>query len=177
MTLDIIALIFIILFFIRGYSKGFIVAVCSVLALILGVLVSLSLSQALASWMTEKGMGGGAWVPVLAWVILFIGVILLVNMVGRLVQKLLEHMMLGLINEIAGGILYALFSILLWSMLLWLGVHTNLITAKAISSSKTYRFLAPVAPWFFQTIGSVMPSVRKALMGIQHFFSSIQAKK
>jgi membrane protein required for colicin V production len=176
MTLDILALAFVVLFFIRGFFRGLIVAVCSVVALLLGVFVSLKLSQSLAAWMTEKGVGTGAWVPVLAYVILFIGVIIIVNMVARLMQKLLESMMLGLVNKVAGGVLYAVFSIFLWSILLWMGTRTGIITPETIQSSRTYNFLEPVAPWIFEHVGNLIPFVKNAFAGLQEFFDKVPAK-
>ncbi len=176
MTLDIISLAVIALFFVRGFFKGFIVAVFSVVAILLGVLVSLRLSQELAGWMSAKGLGTGAWIPVLAYVILFVGVIIIVNMIARMLQKLLENMMLGLMNKIAGGVLYAVFSILLWSIMLWLGTRTGIITPENIASSKTYSFLQPVAPWFFEHTGNMIPFVKNTFSGLQHFFDSVQIK-
>lgn len=176
MALDIISLAVVALFFIRGFFKGFIVAFFSVVAILLGVLVSLRLSKELAEWASAKGVANGAWVPVLAYVILFIGVIILVNIIARLLQKLMERMMLGIINKVAGGILYALFSVLLWSILLWLGSHVNLVTPKAIASSKTYPFFAPVAPWCFEHTGSIAPFVKNSFSDLQRFFDSVQTK-
>ena len=53
--LDIVGVILIILFFIRGYLKGLIVAAFSMLALLLGIICSLKLSQSFSEWLLKNG--------------------------------------------------------------------------------------------------------------------------
>ena len=176
MTLDIIALALFALFFIRGFFKGFVVAVFSVVGLILGIAVSLRLSQSLAAWLTQKGIGSGAWIVVLAYVALFVCVVIIVNIIARLVQKLMENMMLGIVNKLAGGVLYALFSILLCSTLFWLTAKAGLLSAETVNSSKTYPYVAPIAPWLAEHTGGFMPFVKNSFAALQQFFDSIPAK-
>src|SRR5258708_2558765 len=95
MILDVVGIILIILFFIRGYMRGFIVAVFSVLAILLGILCALKFSQVLSAWMLEKGYVTSGWVQIISYVVLFIGVLLLVRLLARMIQKAAEGMMLG----------------------------------------------------------------------------------
>src|SRR5689334_17405874 len=105
MALDIVGVLLIALFFIRGYMKGFIVAAFSVVAILLGIICSLKLSQAFASWLMEKGYAGSGWAQVISYLALFIGVILLVRLLARVIEKALEGMMLGIANKMIGGLM------------------------------------------------------------------------
>ena len=173
MALDITGLILIALFFLRGYMKGIIVATFSVLAILLGLLVSLKLSQSLASWMLEKGFTTSGWAPILSYVVLFVAVVWAVNLVAKMLQKAIEGMMLGIFNKIAGGILYGFLGAVLWSSLLWLGGQSHLISPETVSGSKTYVYIAALAPWFFNWAGSVLPFVKDTFGNLQHFFNSV----
>ena len=51
--LDFVGLTIIIIFFIRGYMKGIVVALFSVLAVILGIICALKLSGLLGQWLLE----------------------------------------------------------------------------------------------------------------------------
>jgi membrane protein required for colicin V production len=176
MVLDVVGIILILLFFIRGYMKGVIVAAFSVLAILLGILCSLKLSQAFSTWLQEKGWITSGWVQVISYVVLFIGVYLVVRLIARLLQKAVEGMMLSVVNKVIGGILYAFLGAVLWSSFLWLGSRLHVITQETIDASKTYPALSKLAPWFFEQAGKLLPFVRDTFEKLEHFFDHINNK-
>jgi membrane protein required for colicin V production len=176
MILDVIGIILILLFFIRGYMKGIIVALFSVLAILLGILCALKLSQALSTWLLEKGYVTSGWVQIISYVVLFIGVFLLVRLLAKLIQKAVEGMMLGTINKLIGGLFYAFMGAVLWGSLLWIGSHFHIITPETIAASKTYPWLSKLAPWFFDQAGKLLPFVRDTFDKLEHFFDTVNQK-
>ena len=176
MILDVIGIIVLILFFIRGYKRGIIVAVCSVLAILLGILVSLKLSQTFSSWLQEKGYVNSGWVTIISYVVLFIGIVLLVRLLAKFIQKAAEGMMLGMVNKLIGGLFYVFLGAVLWSSLLWIGARMNVISPDTIAASKTYSWMAAIAPWFFDQAGKVLPFVRDTFSQLDHFFDTINHK-
>ena len=176
MILDVIGIILILLFFIRGYMKGIIVALFSVLAILLGILCALKLSQTLSSWLLEKGYVTSGWVQVISYVVLFIGVFLLVRLLAKLIQKALEGMMLGVINKLIGGLLYAFLGAVLWSSLLWICGRMHIISSETIAASKTYPWLSQLAPWFFEQAGKLLPFARDTFDKLEHFFDTVNQK-
>lgn len=173
MALDVTGLIIILLFFIRGYMKGFIVAAFSVLAILLGFLCALKLSGAFAAWLLERGYTSSGWAPVISYAVLFIGVVLIVRLIARLIEKALEGLMLGLVNKLAGGLLYAFLGMVLWSSFLWIGSRMNLISPVTIAASKTYGWLTGVAPWFCEKAGALLPFVKDGFDKLEHFFDTV----
>lgn len=176
MALDITGIILVLLFFIRGYMKGFIVAAFSVVAILLGILCSLKLSHAFAAWLLEKGYVTSGWAQVVSYLALFIIVVLVVRLLARLIQRSLEGMMLGTLNKLAGGLLYAFLGAVLWSSLLWIGARMHIITSEAIASSKTYSWLSQLAPWFCEQVGKLMPFVKDTFTNLEHFFDKVNHK-
>ena len=65
MLLDVIGLILIALFFIRGYTQGLIVAAFSVIAILLGILCALKLSQSLSAWLLANHYVTSGWVQLI----------------------------------------------------------------------------------------------------------------
>lgn len=176
MTLDVIGIILIILFFIRGYMKGIIVAAFSVLAILLGILCALKLSQAFSAWLLARGYVSSGWVQVVSYVVLFIGVFLLVRLVAKLLEKSVEGMMLGIVNKLIGGLLYAFLGAVLWSSLLWIGAKMHIISTETIAASHTYSWLSKLAPWFFEQAGKVLPFVKDTFSKLEHFFDTVNQK-
>jgi membrane protein required for colicin V production len=176
MVLDVTGIILILLFFIRGYTRGIIVAAFSVIAILLGILCALKLSQSFAAWMLAHGYISSGWAQVVSYTVLFIGVVLIVRLIARLLQKAVEGLMLGVVNKLIGGLLYAFLGLILWSTILWIGVRMNMITPETIASSKTYHWVAGLAPWFFEMAGKLLPFVKDTFTGLEHFFDTVNQK-
>lgn len=176
MSLDIITLVVFVVFFIRGYIKGLIVAAFSVLGILLGMLVALKMSQTFAAWLLANGYISSGWAQVAAYILLFIGVVLLVKLVAKIVEKAAEGLMLGTVNKLLGGLLYSFLGAVVWSSLLWIGGRLHLISVETISESKSYSWLSQLAPWFFHQAGKLLPFVQDTFTQLGHFFDTINAK-
>lgn len=176
MILDVIGIILIVLFFIRGYMKGFILAAFSVLAILLGIICALKLSSAFAAWMLARGYVSSGWVQVVSYVLLFIVVVIIVRLIGKLLEKALEALMLGILNRLTGGLLFAFLGAVLWSSLLWIGSHMHIITPELIASSHTYAWLSRLAPWVFEQAGQLLPFAKNTFSNLEHYFDSLNQK-
>jgi membrane protein required for colicin V production len=173
MTLDVIGITLLIIFFIRGYMKGVIVAAFSLLAVVLGVICALKLSEVFGSWLLKEGYVSSGWAQLLSYVVLFVGVMLLVRLVGKAIETSLEAVMLGFANKVIGGILYMAIVAIVWSSLLWIGTKMTLIKPETMTASKTYTYFEPIAPWVFERIGKVRPFAKDVFGDLQEFFDSI----
>jgi membrane protein required for colicin V production len=176
MALDIVGILLITLFFIRGYMKGFIVAAFSVIAILLGIICSLKLSQAFASWLMDKGYATSGWAQVISYLALFIGVLLLVRILAKVIEKALEGMMLGVANKVIGGLLYAFLAAILWSSLLWIATPMHMLSPEMMAASKTYSWFAKLAPWFFDVVGGMLPFAKDVFAKLEHFFDAVNQK-
>jgi membrane protein required for colicin V production len=176
MTLDLIGITLLIIFFIRGYMKGLIVAAFSVLAVLLGAICALKLSELFASWLKEEGIITSGWAQLLSYVILFVGVMLLVRLIGKAIESSLEAVMLGLANKIIGGLLYVGITAVVWSTLLWIGTKMMLISPETIASSKTYEYFEPIAPWTYDRMGQLLPFAKDVFSDLSEFFDGINGK-
>jgi membrane protein required for colicin V production len=176
MLIDIIGVSLIIIFFIRGYMKGIIVAAFSVIAILLGFICALKLSSMLAAYLLEKGWVSSGWAQILSYAILFIGIILLVRLIAKAIEKSIESLMMGWVNRALGGVLYAFMAAVIWSSGLWLGNQMHLIEPETIAESKTYEYLAPVAPWFCEKVGLIWPMAKDLFGELQSLFSIMDKK-
>lgn len=173
MPLDVTGIILIALFFIRGYMKGLVMAVFSVIATLLGLLCALKLSASFAAWMLDHGYTTSGWAQVISYAVLFIAVVLVVRLIAKLIEKALQGMMLGIVNKLAGGLLYAFLGAVLWSSFLWIGARMNMITPETIAASKTYATLSGLAPWFCEKAGALLPFVKDSFDKLSHFFDTV----
>lgn len=171
--MDIFALILLILAFVRGWRKGIVVAVCSLLGFILGMMAALKLSTALGNWMLEQGWTSSAWAQIVAYLILFFGVLWCVRWIAKTIEKAMDTVMLGAVNRTAGGLLYAFIAAFIWSCMLWIANRAHLLSPEMLAGSKTYDWLEPIAPWVFAHIGAVLPFARDIFQDLGQYFDRV----
>lgn len=175
MVIDIITIALIVIFFIKGYMKGVIVALFSVVAFVLGIICALKLSELLASFLFEQGLVTSGWAQLVSYIILFVGVVILVNLLARAIEKTMEAVWLGWANKVLGGIFYAFVGLIVLSTFLWLGNEMNLIPREQVSASKTYPYTVAVAPWIAAQVGLLWPMSKELFADLEMFFNNINA--
>jgi membrane protein required for colicin V production len=157
--------------------KGIIVAAFSVLAIILGVIFSLRLSEMLSGYLLEKQIITSAWVQPLSYIAVFIGIVILVRLIAKAIETSFEAVMLGWLNKLTGGLLYALLIAMVWSSLLWIGNKMQLIKPETIANSITYPFFSQLAPWIAHFIGSILPTAKTVFSDLEQFYQKIITTK
>lgn len=173
MIIDALYLICLLIFMVRGYSKGVVVALFSVLAIILGVLGALKLSGSVARLLFNDGEKGGRWAPFFAYIIVFIIIVWLVRLGAKLLQKSFEAVALGWINKLTGAILYAFLISFVFSSLLWLFNRMEVIQPETKSASYIYNLVEPLAPKVFSLIGIILPFAKHIFENLSGFFDNV----
>ncbi len=119
MIIDIIFMICMVLALFKGYRNGFIVAVFSFVAIIIGLAAAMKLSAYVAAKLGEHANISQAWLPFLSFAIVMIGVVILVRLGATAIQKMVEMVFLGWLNKIAGIAFYAAIYIMVLSVVLF----------------------------------------------------------
>lgn len=173
MVIDIVAITLLIVFFIKGYRKGIIVAICSIIALVLGIICALRLSERLATYLLEKEWVTTGWAQLISYIILFTGVVLLVRLIAKALENAINVVMLGWVNKGIGGILYGLMAAIAISAMLWLVDKMDALPKETIAQSKTYPYLSPIAPWVADKVGLFLPFAKNLFNDLQDFFTHV----
>ncbi|MEO8771431.1 MAG: CvpA family protein [Ferruginibacter sp.] len=176
MLIDIIFAALIIFACIKGFRKGFVVALFSIVAFIVGLAAALKLSAVVASKLSENVNVSGKWLPAISFIIVFLVVVLLVNLGGKLIQKTLEAVMLGWLNRIAGVLLFIALYCIIYSIFLFYAVQLHIIKEGTISASQSYPYLKPIGPKVINMIASVIPFFKDIFAQLEHFFGEVSNK-
>jgi len=102
---DLMMLIIIIMALIKGLMKGFVIELATLAGLILGIVGAVLFSGIVAQWLT--GHVSSEFIPVIAFLILFVGIIFCVHLLAKLVDSFIKAIALGWLNRIAGGVFSA----------------------------------------------------------------------
>ena len=177
MIIDIVFVALMILALVKGYNRGFIVAVFSIIGLIVGLAAAIKLSAMVAGYLNDSVNVSTKWLPVISFILVFLVAVFLVRLGAAAIEKTLELAMLGWLNRIAGILLYAVLYILILSVLIFYSQKTHLLTAQTIAESKTYAFLEPWGLWTIEGLGSVLPFFKGMFHELEAFFGKVAEHK
>ena len=151
--LDILILVPLLLWAYQGYKKGLIISLSSFAALILGLYFAFFFSDFTAGKLTEYFNIGEDYLAIIAFIVTFVVVVLAVVLVGNILQKFIDVLMLGFLNKAAGaifGILKgALYLSILFFVINYLDPGQNLIKQKHRQQSVLYEPVESFAPFLY----------------------------
>lgn len=173
MAIDWIFYILLALFLYRGYRKGFILALFSVVALLAGIVAATKLSGTIVAALVDNHPQWAQWMPLVVYVLVFILVAWLVRLLAKGLQKTVEAVAMGWLNRTVGALLYGILIGLIYSVFLWLLTKMNLLSPETISASKTYAVLEPLAPRVFEWVGALLPFAKEGFEELGHLFEQI----
>ncbi len=176
MLVDIFFAVLIIIALIKGYQRGLIVAVFSLLAFIIGIAAALKLSAVVAGWLSSSATVSAKWLPVLSFALVFLAVVLLVRWGAKLVEKTFQVAMLGWVNRIGGMLLYAALYTVIFSVFLFYAEKIKLADPTSIQAAVTYPFVQPWGPAAIDNFGKIIPVFKDTFADLENFFSGIATK-
>lgn len=88
---------------VNGFRRGLVVEVASLLALVLGVWGGIHLSHGVAEFVRTEWGWEGAYIPHVSFAITFVGIVVAVWLVGKLLTQVLKMIALNIFNRIAGA--------------------------------------------------------------------------
>jgi membrane protein required for colicin V production len=176
MLIDFIFAVLMVIACIKGYQRGLILAVFSIVAFIIGLAAALKLSTLVADWMKDSISVSAKWLPFISFVVVFFAVVLLVRWGGKLIEKSLQVVMLGWLNRIGGIVFYAALYIIIFSVFLFYAEKLQLVKPSVIESSVTYSFVHPWGPKVIDGFGSIIPVFKDMFSRLEEFFSGLSNK-
>ena len=173
MIIDIIFLVLMILAVFKGWRNGFVVAVFSFLAIIIGLAAAMKLSAVVAGWLKESTSISAAWLPFLSFALVMIGVVIIVRLGAKMIESAMKLVMLGWLNKLSGIVLYAALYITIYSVLLFYADKLHLIKPPTFLASRTYEFIQPWGPQAIELFGKLIPWFRGMFDELSGFFDKV----
>ena len=175
--IDILFAIILLIAVFKGYTKGFIIAIFSIIAYFIGLAAALKLSATVANYLQSSMAISGKWLPFISFALVFILVVFLVTMGGRLIEKTFEMALLGWLNKIGGILLFVLLYTVIFSIFLYYVEKIHLFDKETLSTSKVYPYVKPWGPAMMDQFGTILPVFKNMFNQLEHYFESISTKK
>lgn len=175
--LDLIILIPLLYFLYKGFQKGLIIEIGTLLALIVAIIGAMELTYTIVNF-TAEWYDDSSIAPYISFVIAFLIVFFLIQLLARAIEKVLKVTQLNLFNRVAGAIFGGAKVIFIASLLLWLADQSELIEMESkLRNSISYRYIKNIAPFIIDQVEVLLPFFKGIIQDIQSFFSQMTETK
>lgn len=158
---------------IKGIQRGFIVAIFSIVAIVVGIAAAMKLSTVAADYIDDSVNVSAKWLPIVSFLLVFIVVVIVVRLLANVIQKTIEIAFLGWVNRIAGAVLYILLYTIVFSVLLFFAEQIQLVKKETIADSVVYPWVEPVGPYVINGFGQIVPWFKDMFEDLKRFFGDM----
>ena len=161
--LDIIIAIILFLFGFKGLRKGLIVEVVTLLALGVGIYGAMHFSDFTAEHMQEMININPKYLNTTAFILTFIVLVIFVNVVGRMVKKLVQSMNLGFLDRLGGFVFGVAKGVLLCSAFVLVLNNLQLfgiVKEDVKKDSYLYPYIEKTVPYLYRGFDLVKETIQ-----------------
>ena len=142
-----------------GYRQGFLMELISLAAILLGVLGGFKLMGEGMLLLQEKFNADKTTLPYISFILIFIIIVVLVRLLGKLVKNSIDKTFLGTIDQAMGSALGVFKTLFMLSIVIWIMDSLKFSPREEwTEGSWLYPFTANLAPKTAAWIGSIWPA-------------------
>lgn len=160
MLIDIIALLLLVLAIYKGWSQGLIMSIFSFLSFFIAIILAFYFSAQVAGYFKQSTGSDSKWYSFLAFFAVMIGAIIIIRIIGKMIEKVAELMLLGLVNRIAGIIIFGFLYFGLMSVLLVYLTRFQLVSSQFLSESRVGHYCIPFGNWIIESFSDWFPDIK-----------------
>jgi membrane protein required for colicin V production len=168
-TVDIILIILLSLGAIKGYIKGFIVEVFSLVAFVLGLFIAVEFTTPIAL----RFFGDYQWFHIISialFLAIFVIITIIINFIAKALKKAIDLTFFGTFDNVFGALLGVLKWALILSVVLWLFRAVGLTIPKEyVDSSFLFPIVTAVGPTTFEWVSQILPFFRDIFDSMDRF--------
>lgn len=158
-VLDIVFIIPIVWMAYLGFKKGLIIELSTLAALLLGIFVSLYFSDITAEFLRDTLGMKTKYLSLISFIVTFLLVVIAVNLLGRLIEKLIDVVALGFLNKSIGGVFGVLKAVVFLSFIVFFIEKADkkkvIISEDLAENSLFYPYIQPFAPMLINIYGDI----------------------
>ena len=125
------------------------------------------------TYLSEYFDGIDHLLPFISFLVIFIAIILLVNLFGKLVKKMVDMTLLGGVDKFAGAIVGIVKWAIGLSIILWLTNNFGIELPGQDEELVLYPFLAELGPSLITALDVVLPFAEDMLESIKELISPV----
>jgi membrane protein required for colicin V production len=160
MVIDIILLILLVLAIYKGWTKGFIMAVFVFVSYFVALALAFHFSGTVEGYIRTHSSNDSKWFSFLSFILVMIAGIIAVRLVGKLIEKSAELMLLGLVNRFLGILVMCCIYITFFAVILVYCSRFGLLGDGQAIESKSFSYLIKYGQWLVSQFSEWLPALK-----------------
>jgi len=154
--IDIIIIIPLLWFTYKGFTKGLIIELATLIAMLLGIYIAAHFSNYTAEFLMDKLDFHSEYMSIISFALTFILVVVLVMLFGKSLEKVINILLLSFVNKMAGaafGLIKVAFVISVLIMIMGnMNFEDKILTTELREGSLLYEPIKKIAPVVFPMV-------------------------
>jgi membrane protein required for colicin V production len=140
----------------KGFTKGLIIELATLIALLLGIYIAGHFSDYTADFLRQKMDFHSRYMSIISFSLTFIGVVLLVMLFGKSLEKVVNVLLLSFVNKASGAVFGMVKAAFVLSILIYIlgtfELENKIIDQELQDGSLLYKPVRTIAPAIFPII-------------------------
>ncbi len=172
-ALDWVILLILVVGAYSGYKQGLFISILSIVAFVMALTLAFHLMDWGAQLLAARVENMTFALPFVAFLMIFLGVILIIRGLAFVVKKTLDFTILGSMDSIAGGILGVVKTAFIISLFLWIAEAFEFGFSESwTAESQSYSYVQPIAPAIIMAVDGYTPIIQNTVAQIQEMVKS-----
>lgn len=177
-AVDIVILILVVLGAYEGYKKGLLMGIVGLIAFVLAIVLGVHFMEPVSIWLAEHLDDLTFAFPIMAFLIVFFITLILVNTAGWVMKKIMDTILLGQLDSLAGAILGIIKTGFFISLFIWLSLQFDLkMPREWRKDSEFLQYLEPLAPSVIWALEPVVPKIKEVEKTIEEIVEGFRENK
>lgn len=155
---------------IYGFRKGIIHSVVTLLALIIGIMTAVHLSEQAAVYVDKWFNISSKYLPLISFIAVFIAIYFIFRLIEEALEGFFKLIKMNILNKLTGAIVWGLIWTLFYSTILFYLNNMGAFKEQIKSDSVVYESVEPLAPKTISTIGQIIPPVKNIFNNMEGWF-------
>lgn len=160
MVIDILLLILLALAIYKGWTKGFIMAIFVFVSYFVALALAFHFSGTVEGYMRSKSEGDGKWFSFLSFLLVMVAGIIAVRLIGKLIEKSAELMMLGFINRLMGILVMFCIYATFFAVILVYCKRFGIVNDGYSADSKSFSYTINYGEWLVSHFSEWLPALK-----------------
>lgn len=169
MVIDLFLLLFLVMGVYKGWTKGFIMAIATFISFFAALALALQFSGWVEGYLRKHTETDKDWLAFLAFILVLIGAMIAIRLLGKIIEKSVELVMLGLINRLAGVVLFIFIYLSLFAVLLVYLKQFEILGNETAIHSKSYTYLIDFGGWVIDFFAEWLPAIKNLFNDTKEF--------
>ena len=166
-SLDLIILVPLVWGTYKGYSRGLLLELGTILAFVLATVLSFRLMDETII-LVRPYISQNSLIPFCAFMLVFIGVLVAMFTINKILKKVLDYTLFGVVDDIAGALLGLLKWAFALSVVLWLMNQVEIVVPKEYAEgSFLYPYIVEYSPILIDWVAGMLPMAKDLIDSIK----------